>query len=312
MNRKLEARAGLSRFLSVLGVAVAVALALVSSRVTASGRTSPGGQRRQAGTADKNAAAPAELAQLAVEIERRLKGCHERIAELGLSLLTDVKAEAKTDGDLGAQEIAVVTAKADYEHAKVASELAEMAVKEYEQGIFLQDEGMIQGEIKFAESESTRAKAQVEVMKERLVKIKEASKGSAADLAVEYTYEDHLADALDRWGKAKALPEQARFKLKILREYTKEKTIKELKAEVEKARAKELLKKVDWELAQGKLTAIKIAPKSGGSIEGAADVVARRRVFPGREDPGGARGSSEEASVRCSACERHPGPDDRA
>ena len=46
-------------------------------------------------------------------------------------------------------------------------------------------------------------------------------------------------------------------KLTILERYTKEKTVRELESEVERARSAELSKKADFELAQGKLARLK-------------------------------------------------------
>ena len=48
--------------------------------------------------------------------------------------------------------------------------------------------------------------------------------------------------------KARFALEQAQSKKKVLVEYTKDKTIKELESEVEKARSDELAKKATWEL----------------------------------------------------------------
>ncbi len=54
--------------------------------------------------------------------------------------------------------------------------------------------------------------------------------------------------------KARFALEQAQSKKKVLVEYTRDKTIKELQSEVEKARSDELAKKATWELEddQGK------------------------------------------------------------
>ena len=52
--------------------------------------------------------------------------------------------------------------------------------------------------------------------------------------------------------KAKFALEQAQTKKDVLEKYTKEKTIKELQAEVEKAKSDELAKKATYELEKSK------------------------------------------------------------
>jgi HlyD family secretion protein len=52
--------------------------------------------------------------------------------------------------------------------------------------------------------------------------------------------------------KAKFTQEQAQTKKTVLEQYTKDKTIKELKSEVEKARADELAKEATWKLERAK------------------------------------------------------------
>src|SRR5204862_2736456 len=52
--------------------------------------------------------------------------------------------------------------------------------------------------------------------------------------------------------KALFSKEQAESKLKVLMDYTKAKTIKELRSEVEKSRSDELAKQATWELEKGK------------------------------------------------------------
>ncbi len=51
--------------------------------------------------------------------------------------------------------------------------------------------------------------------------------------------------------KARFALEQAKSKRKVLVDFTKEKTIKELQSEVEFARSQELSKKANWQLAIG-------------------------------------------------------------
>ena len=92
----------------------------------------------------------------------------------------------------------------------------------------------------------------VEFTKRRLAKIKEVSKGTAADVALEYAYEDNALNAERREPKARLALEQAQLKLKFLREYTKPRRIKQQQAEVERLRADEFAKKAVWENEKAK------------------------------------------------------------
>ena len=78
--------------------------------------------------------------------------------------------------------------------------------------------------------------------------------------------------------KARFALEQAQSKKKVLVEYTKDKTIKELESEVEKARSDELAKKATWELEKSKekklerqIAACKIKAPSDGLVVYAND-----------------------------------------
>jgi HlyD family secretion protein len=136
------------------------------------------------------------------------------------------------------QRITTESAKANFGNATLTREVAEIAVIEYEEGIFTQDLATVEGEIKLAESDLSRAEDRVE-WAQRMFK-----KGYVS-LAQKVSEELALK-------KAVFALEQAQSKKKVLVEYTKNKTIKELKSEVEKARSDELAKKATHELESGK------------------------------------------------------------
>ncbi len=104
---------------------------------------------------------------------------------------------------------------------------------EYVEGIFKQDFATVEGEIKLAESELSRSADRVDWAQRMFSKgyVSLAQKVSE-DLALK---------------KARFALEQAQSKKKVLVDYTKEKTIKELKSEVKKARSDELAKKATWD-----------------------------------------------------------------
>ncbi len=153
-------------------------------------------------------------------------------------------------------------------------------MREYVEGIFLQDNATLQGEVKLAESEAARAQDAVEFTKLRLAKIKDVSKGNAADIALEYTYEDNALNAERREPKARLALEQAQTKLKFLREHTKPRRTKQLQAEVERLRADEFAKKAVWESEKVKERRLEeqIA-RPDRSISAAQGVEAFKRAF---------------------------------
>jgi HlyD family secretion protein len=110
------------------------------------------------------------------------------------------------------QRITAESAKANYQNAKLTREVAEIAVVEYKEGIFVQDLATVEGEISMAQKVSE-----------------------------ELTFK-----------KSQFTLEQAQSKRKVLVDYTKGKTIKELESEVEKSRSDELAKQATWDLEKTK------------------------------------------------------------
>ena len=102
-------------------------------------------------------AASAQRERFVAEVERRLKGCHERIAALGASVLAGNDEAGRSRDGLTNQQIATKSADANYRNATLTREVAEIGVREYVEGIFLQDNATLQGEVKLAESDAARA-----------------------------------------------------------------------------------------------------------------------------------------------------------
>jgi RND family efflux transporter MFP subunit len=136
------------------------------------------------------------------------------------------------------QKISTQGAEASFQNAKLTREVAEIAVKEYEEGIFIQDRATCEGEIKLAESDLARASDRVD-WATRMYEKGYVSK--AQKISEELNYQ-----------KAKFALEQAQSKLNVLLNYTRGKTIKELRSDVEKARSDELAKEQTWQLEKTK------------------------------------------------------------
>jgi HlyD family secretion protein len=136
------------------------------------------------------------------------------------------------------QKITTKSAEANHENAKLTREVAEIAVVEYEEGIYKQDLSTVEGEIKLAESDLSRSEDRLDWARRMFVK---GYVSAATQTSEELTLK-----------KAHFAQEQAQSKKKVLVDYTRGKTIKELRSEVEKARSDELAKKATYSLEDSK------------------------------------------------------------
>src|SRR5262249_15374880 len=90
---------------------------------------------------------------------------------------------------------------------------------------------------------------QAQIARQRLSKVLDSRRGgeSSADILAELNVDDHVRAAERALERATPKLEQAQTKRHVLLNFTKEKTTKELKGEVEKAQSEELVKKAMWE-----------------------------------------------------------------
>jgi HlyD family secretion protein len=153
----------------------------------------------------------------------------EVVAELDSALLRD---------NLINQKIATQQAEASYKQAKLVREVAEYAVKEYVLGIYLQDKATYLGQIKLAESDQERA---IDRLQWSTTMYAKGYVSKATNIADQLTKQQSDFDV-----------EQARMQLDVLEKYTKEKQIKSLNSDVEKAKADELSKESSLNLEQSK------------------------------------------------------------
>jgi hypothetical protein len=160
------------------------------------------------------------------------------------------------------QSIMAKSAEAHFGNSKLTREIAEIAIVEYEEGIFKQDQSTLEGEVKLAETEAARSANWIEIAQLRLAMITQASKGTAEDLALEFLYEDDVTRKHLHEARSRLALEQAQFKLDVLRKYARPKRVKELKSEVETARLDELAKQAIWEREKAKLTQLQEVTKA--------------------------------------------------
>ncbi len=123
------------------------------------------------------------------------------------------------------QQITTESAFSNYTQAKLTREVAEQAIEEYEQGVYLQERQQIEGDVKLAESEQIRARERY-AWAQRMFDKGYLSQGqfTADQLALE---------------RADIASQEAKKRLEVLQDYTKPKRITELKADVEKALSNE-------------------------------------------------------------------------
>ncbi len=153
----------------------------------------------------------------------------DKVCELDSATLKD---------NLKNQQITTQQATASFEQAKLTREVAEVAVTEYEQGTFKQTKETIQGDIAMAKAELKRAEDRYEWTS------KMRDKG--------YVSEAQKTSDKFNLDKAKFTLEQSQTSMSVLLKYTRDKTLKELRAEVEKAKSDELAKKATLELEKDK------------------------------------------------------------
>ncbi len=143
-----------------------------------------------------------------------------------------------TPTNLRAQQLRTRRAKVVYEIASLNRQLAGIAVEEYEDVIYPR-------ELAAAEHQIEIAKADVDRGDGAFKKADPAPEKSGRATAMKISAELALK-------KAQFSLEQAQSVKKVLVEYTRDKTIKELKSEIDKAGSEELAAKANWSLEVAK------------------------------------------------------------
>jgi HlyD family secretion protein len=131
------------------------------------------------------------------------------------------------------QQISTRKAEASYQEGKLAREAAEVAVREYEERTFKRQLKEADADIALAEAELQSARDRVE----RWTKVLHCTLGSESQ---------QLSDRL-AVNKAKSTLQESAYRKKMLLEFTKRKSILQLRAEVEQARVQELSRLAAYE-----------------------------------------------------------------
>jgi RNA polymerase sigma factor (sigma-70 family) len=154
-------------------------------------------------------------------------------------------------------EIAIQAAEAEYQNARVEREVAELAVKEYEEGTSKHELTTVKGEVALAQSAIQKAELGLDRARrarERISNLMSAKKDplAAADILAVLDIDDRIAASEQTISRETAALELAKSKLNILQEYTRTKTLKARTLEVERKRPFELAKRNQWQLEQNR------------------------------------------------------------
>jgi len=190
---------------------------------------------------------------------------------------------ASLRNQLANQKLATQAAQAAYQNAVLTREVAEIAVKEYEEGIVLQDEATCRGEIRMSEHGLKKIEARLERTRRARQKLNDVlgrkeRPTESGDILAEVDLDDRL-DAIDETlNRERFSLEKAQSKLNVLQNYTKPKTSKELRTVVEKARSNEMASAQRFELENIKeaklekeISNCKIVAPSEGVLQHAND-----------------------------------------
>ena len=149
------------------------------------------------------------------------------------------------------QRITTQGAEASYLNAKLAREVAEIALSGYREGVSKQEMQTALGEIAQAMSDRKRAEDRLERTRHAQKRLRDmlakSGAGTPADIAAELDVEDRLEAAEQAVPRATMAHEQAQTKLEVLKEFTSIRTIRQLEGAVKKALSDEQARKATWE-----------------------------------------------------------------
>ena len=140
------------------------------------------------------------------------------------------------------QQIAIKKAERVYQEAKLDREIAELAVREYTEGVYQQELAILSGEIAVASSSIRRAQARLARTRAAEQRLKNGllAKGAVAEVMAELDIEDRIATAEQTLEREQIALELANAKRKRLEKYTRGKTTKTLEIAVSRSLSHEL------------------------------------------------------------------------
>ena len=155
------------------------------------------------------------------------------------------------------QRITTQAAEKICRNARLSREIAETALKEYQDGVYPLNKATILGEIKLAEAAIQTAKSELERtrrVRQQLNEARSRKEGAAgsSDLLAELDVENRLEAAQQILMREQLSLERAQDRMHVLEKYTKDRTIKELTQKVDEQGQVELAKAADLEFQRHK------------------------------------------------------------
>jgi HlyD family secretion protein len=165
---------------------------------------------------------------------------------------------ASLKDQLNTQMIIEKGAEAAYQNAKLAREVAEIAMIEYMEGIYKQDRQAAQGEIAAAQSAIQKAGERLDRTRnarKRLINALAPKGGAAtaAEIVVELDVEDRIEATEQALLREKMALELAEARKNVLEKYTRPKTEMGLRVDVASKLSIQLAKRATWELEKSKV-----------------------------------------------------------
>jgi hypothetical protein len=204
--------------------------------------------------------------QLVADSRQTLTELHETMATLTNRVLATAAPARPTEAELAGQKAAVESAKAGYQQMLLAREAAELALKEYEEGIYPHERFERENEVDRALADVESAKQALAPTKTRYAKLKQASSGKTADAATILRFQREVSAAELRQKKATFWLEQAQTKRKLLLEFEHERKLLELNARLSKARTDELVRHAALQHQDKKLQRMQEPPEQSGKL----------------------------------------------
>jgi HlyD family secretion protein len=186
------------------------------------------------------------IIQLATEGAFVKKGA--MICELDSASLRDQVVNAR---------LAIESAEAEYQNARIARELAEIAVTEFTEGTFKHELNTLKGEVaqaRLAIEKAERGLDRARRARQRIGDLVASKKDAvaAAEILAELDVDDRVAASEQAISRETTALELARFRQEILEKFTRNKTLKALALDVERKRPEEAAKRNRWQFEQSK------------------------------------------------------------
>lgn len=210
----------------------------------------------------------ADRLPITADYERLLAGLERRLTALAQPILAELSAEQERRALPSKLSLETGIAESNYQDAKLVRQVAEIAAREYDQGVEVQELTAVEAEIKVVRAEVERAEQHVAEAKKRLERISAlADQDTASGLSTVYLYTDQLELAEVRERQARNRLAMAETRKGLLTRFTIQKNRLDRQSEVAKAHAEELAKQAAWELAKEKERALKQENERAGLSE---------------------------------------------